>query len=57
LIPEATRSNGTSKKPRKARLTASVGEPSTDQPREPSASVRSRTRSGRIRVFWCPTAD
>ena len=38
------------------RDTASVGEPSTDQPVEPSASVRSRTRSGRMSVFWWPTA-
>src|SRR5829696_4706511 len=37
-------------------LTASVGLPSTEYPIEPSPSVRSRTRSGRISVFWWPTA-
>ena len=31
-----------------------MGEPSTDQPIEPSASVRSRTRSGRMNVFGVP---
>ena len=31
-------------------------EPSTEYASEPSPSVRSRTRSGRISVFWWPTA-
>ena len=56
LMPLATRSIGPGSRPRKTRPTASDGEPSIDQAGEPSASVRSRTRSGRHIVREWPTA-
>ena len=56
LIPLATRSIGPGSRPRNTRPTASDGEPSIDQAGVPSASVRSRTRSGRHIVREWPTA-
>src|SRR5450756_1834305 len=56
LMPLATRSIGPGSRPRKTSPTASDGEPSIDHAGVPSASVRSRTRSGRHIVREWPTA-